>query len=678
MTPLPPCRGNDPHLKRGEPRRNRRARGNGDVCTARERRLLRRLFVLLGAAGLVCATGCDPTESTGAGRAADVVRHSATVSEANALIAEVRVSLSRPARVFVEYDNPVAGRYRTALAPLAAEHAIPIVRLRAETTYEYTVFTVNDSDVSDAARGPGGSFTTGVLPASFAPIFTTTEGRSSQPLILTDYAKFRWPRPVTGGFRSPVADVGHYVFLDETGALVWYLDVEYSGAVARVPGQENFVFMRRDSRLSQFTPLGEVTDLPGDFELAHHEVAFLDAERVLMPISQTLVHDDPANDGLRTTYRYDTLGIWHSATGRIEQMWNAKETWDIMDSTQHWMPRAADGTVNWTHINSVTFGPRGNIVLSSRNRNQVISLDPNYNIEWLLHGPNSDYEFPNPADRFHKQHTASQLANGNILLFDNGKGRPDAEGGLYSRALELRLDDVAGTAVKVWEYRADPDVYAPFVSSAYRLNNGNTLVTFGVARSGHGPVVFVEADANGDEVFRVETVQLQTPGQRFRTYRAYAGIEAILGETMLRPPTSRARSLDDRLAMHYERMPHVATGLFEMYLQDGLLVYAKEPCAAEDIALPFFLHVHPKERKHLSADRREAGFDNLDFKFAARLGRGPWPGLTANGFVWQGRCHAELQLPEYEIDHIRTGQFVAGADGSPASASWHVEIRLTP
>ena len=626
------------------------------------------------AAGLVFANGCGSSE---------VVEHSVAISEANALIAEVRVSLPRPARVFVEYDNPIAGRYRTALGPRSEEHVIPVVRLRADTTYDYTVFTVDGSDVSNPVRGPGGSFTTGALPASFASIFTTVAGRSSQPLILTDYAK-------------------EYVFFDEVGALVWYLPVENAGAVVRLPGQENFLSLSGrsgESRLSQFTPLGEVTALPGDFALAHHEVAFVDDERALMPVSQTLVHDDSGNGDPRK-FLYDTLGVWHSTTGRVEQVWNAKDTWDILDPAQHWKPAIVDeGVTNWTHINSVSFGPHGNIVLSSRNRNQIISLDPNYKIAWQLHGPDSDYEFPDPADRFYRPHTAAQLANGNILLFDNGHGRPDAEGGLYSRALELRLDDAAGTAVKVWEYRPDPDIYSPYVSSAYRLNNGNTLVNFGVRQNRHGPLVVVEADANGEEVFRVEAALLYTPGEgkreRYRTYRAYAGIEAIHGETMLRPPTAGVDSLDERLAMHYGRMSRVATepsaGVregpaprmeepFELYLEDGFLVYAKGACEAEDIALPFFAHVYPKERQDLPADQRNVGFESLGFKFSdTHAKRGLWP------LVWQGRCHAVLQLPEYEIDHIETGQLVAEGettDGgerpseSSASVPWSVEIRL--
>ena len=182
-------------------------------------------------------------------------------------------------------------------------------------------------------------------------------------------------------------------------------------------------------------------------------------------------------------------------------------------------------------------GPRGNFIVSFRARDQVISLSPDFRtMEWQLGGPDSDYEFPNPADRFYGQHTASQLANGNVLVFDNGWTRPAAEGGEYSRALELRLDAAAGTAVKAWEYRPDPDIYSRGRGSAYRLRNGNTLVRF----SARERLTIVEVDAAGNEVFRLEHLPRHEPP--LRGYRAYGGITSIMGETMLRPPAAAQRA----------------------------------------------------------------------------------------------------------------------------------------
>ncbi|MCH9007755.1 hypothetical protein IIA29_07075 [candidate division KSB1 bacterium] len=46
-------------------------------------------------------------------------------------------------------------------------------------------------------------------------------------------------------------------------------------------------------------------------------------------------------------------------------------------------------------------------------------------IEWQLGlgndgSPRNDFEWEDPADRFYRAHTATQLPNGNLLVFDNG------------------------------------------------------------------------------------------------------------------------------------------------------------------------------------------------------------------------------------------------------------------
>ena len=626
----------------------------------------------LAAVGLASVAACVLVEPA-SGADAPSVTHSAAVSRTNALIAEVRVSLTNPARVFVEYDNPVAGRYRTRLGASATEHAVPIVRLRPETTYDYTVFTVHDADESNAVRGPSGSFTTGSLPAPLASVFTTATGRSSQPLILTDYGKAPQlptdPEPDTPATTlymytqpQPVVDYNYLVFWDEVGAVVWYLRVRHAGAVARPHGEENFVFAPWAGGLWEFTPLGKVTDLAGDIGESHHDLIPLDGGRIIFPVFNyhDVVNGEDGEE--RKQIIYDSLAVWHSSTGRVEEVWNARNTWDILDPAQHWEPVDSHGQQKWTHLNSMSLGERGNFLLSFRGRSQVASMTPDYGIEWLLHGPESDYEFPDPTDRFYKQHTASQLANGNILLFDNGTERPEAEGGQYSRALELRLDDEAGTATKAWQYRPSPDIFTPAVGSAYRLDSGNTLVTFGIRdeESTQAPLVVVEADANGDAVFRIETVRLH---ERSARYRAQGGIEAIYGETMLRPPTAFEQR-PPPVRLHYERMKRVAAETFNLYLEDRHLVYAKAPCTAEDIALPFSLRVYPKKTYLLEEERQAFGFDNLDFKF------------FQHGLRWEGGCHAEVPLPDYEIDRIVAGQGVIDdeATAAPASATWSVEI----
>ena len=92
----------------------------------------------------------------------------------------------------------------------------------------------------------------------------------------------------------------------------------------------------------------------------------------------------------------------------------------------------------------------------------------------------------------------------------------------------------------------------------------------------------------------------------------------------------------------------VARGVFDVHLTDGALVYVKEPCSPADTEDRFFLHITPERVSDLPDERRERGFDNLDFAF------------FPNGALFEGKCAARIPLPEYAVASIRTGQHVSG------------------
>ena len=94
----------------------------------------------------------------------------------------------------------------------------------------------------------------------------------------------------------------------------------------------------------------------------------------------------------------------------------------------------------------------------------------------------------------------------------------------------------------------------------------------------------------------------------------------------------------------------VAQDVFDVYLANRALVYLKEPCERRDANARFFLHIFPERVGDLPDERREHGFDNLDFAF------------FPNGALFDGKCAAQVPLPEYAIASIRTGQFVRGGN----------------
>ena len=99
---------------------------------------------------------------------------------------------------------------------------------------------------------------------------------------------------------------------------------------------------------------------------------------------------------------------------------------------------------------------------------------------------------------------------------------------------------------------------------------------------------------------------------------------------------------------------------FSVYIADGAVAYLKEPCAASDARARelFFLHIFPQDAANLPGDSKEFGFVNADFKFADY------------GVNMDGKCIAVAPLPDYPIERIRTGQYVA----YEAAPLWSAEV----
>jgi hypothetical protein len=121
----------------------------------------------------------------------------------------------------------------------------------------------------------------------------------------------------------------------------------------------------------------------------------------------------------------------------------------------------------WTHGNSLSLTRSGDWLVSFRLTSTVAIIDATTGaFKWKW----------GPGELSH-QHTATELANGNILLFDNGCHRRGAPS--FSRVIEV---NPTSNAIE-WSYN-DPTLvafYSFMVSGAERLPNGNTLITEGAS-----------------------------------------------------------------------------------------------------------------------------------------------------------------------------------------------------
>ena len=93
----------------------------------------------------------------------------------------------------------------------------------------------------------------------------------------------------------------------------------------------------------------------------------------------------------------------------------------------------------------------------------------------------------------------------------------------------------------------------------------------------------------------------------------------------------------------------------------GALTYARAPCVRTDMAARFFLHVVPVDADDLPGDQVRHGFDHLDFDLPEQA-------------LFDGKCLVTMRLPEYAVDHVRTGQ--TEKNGDVWTPLWEATIRL--
>jgi hypothetical protein len=380
------------------------------------------------------------------------------------------------------------------------------------------------------------------LPEQLRGYTVQSSGQPSFPLAMMDWLN----QAPAGGSGAGDERSRSLAVLDGEGQIAWYYILPSRIPASQTPlivdrlASGNWLYMTRKFGFEEVTPDARVArrfHLVKSGTLPHHDFYELVDRRLLFLDAEDRLIGDTADSGRpKRRVRGDTLRLLDPETGAEEQVWSAFDALDPSERPGQWLSETEDGAESWTHANSVSLGSRGNVIVSFRHLDQVISLSPDFKrIEWKLGGPGSSFSFPDATDRFYGQHTATELANGHVLLFDNGNFRPEGE---FSRALELELDFATMTARKVWEYRHRPDLYAARLSSALRLPNGNTVVNFGFPAGPDEPVVLVETRPDGTPAW-VQAVTLK--GARASRYRA-SPLASLAGEAPAEPIAGCVRS----------------------------------------------------------------------------------------------------------------------------------------
>lgn len=439
-------------------------------------------------------------------------------SLAGPIIRVATITLERAAPVEVTYGAPGTPVLRITADSQSTVYRVILPRLRQSLEYRLQVGIPTEPGVYEMTFG------TEALPEDLARIVLETTGQSSLPVALIEIAG-----APQGEFTG--------LLMVEGGAIVGYMAVPQSlfGMTRRANGDiglmhplQGLVVQRLDGTVVHTLPPSSSSTAYGRI---HHDLTATPSNTILF-----IANDVQTVDGVAVTG--EALWEWSPEAGTIVKRWSAFDHLDWRTERGRESTRSNAG--NWLHGNGIQCGPRGNVIMSLRNINQVISIAPDFqSVEWRLGGDNPTLAVAD-GDRFFGQHYVSEPQLNRLLVYDNGFERPGCvnppSAPCYTRAVEYQIDRAANTATKVWEYRHSPDIFAALVGSARRLPNGNTTVLFGmsVQSQSSGPITAVEVNEGGAVVWRltVENTAAATtaPGPPSRLYRL-TPIGSLLGET---------------------------------------------------------------------------------------------------------------------------------------------------
>lgn len=215
------------------------------------------------------------------------------------------------------------------------------------------------------------------------------------------------------------------------------------------------------------------------------------------------------------TGKVDSIVQHVAASGELLFEWNSE---DHIDPEIDGLTPLAD----YAHLNSLDVMADGDLLMSFRHTSQVLKVARTAHdgfqpgdVVWRLGGVRSDFAFPDdPYAGPCAQHTAREVEDGHILIFDNGSqvtattlepmcaDPADPTGERVerpqSRMVEFELDEAAGEARVTWSWER-PGLFAEFAGSAQRLPGGNTLAGFAAASPD-----LVEVDSAGDVVWELD------------------------------------------------------------------------------------------------------------------------------------------------------------------------------
>ncbi len=453
-------------------------------------------FVITIFIALIAGCSENPEGTPPPGPAPGVVSTVVKPNEHNVLSAIATVRAANAVSVSVEFWNDSLAMSETAAVLVVDSVAeVPILGLRPDQTYQFRAKARAAS--GETGSGDQISFSTDPLP-DHLPGFTLIGSQSPTPGY------------VMIGVSGAGGTYGAAVILDNLGRIVWYkrfqtavldFQLQFTGTYTAGSFLDSVLAFYELDRLGNV--VGQYSTVQGE-ETGVHELRLYNGAYCLYGSeyrdSNLTALGGQANAIVRG------MTIEYIRNGQPNFFWNTFDHLEITDATADISLTGVN--VNPWHSNAIEVDTDGNVLVSFKNMDEITKINVQTGeIIWRLGGENNQFTFVNdPLNGFSHQHGIRRLANGNIILFDNGALHQPP----VSRAVEYRLDESTMVAEMVWEYRHSPPLFGNIMGFAQRLANGNTVICFGSAQH------VVEVNSSG--VVQWE-VAVDNPG--YNLYRAF-------------------------------------------------------------------------------------------------------------------------------------------------------------
>lgn len=299
----------------------------------------------------------------------------------------------------------------------------------------------------------------------------------------------------------------HHAVIDHNGHVVYYKPIagyfagdfkmHWNGLMSYAAGGQFYIM---DSTFTIIDSVSTVNNI--DFDLHDLQIMrnghylLLGNEDITMDLSSYNMFNQTGDPG--SSNATVTAGVLQELDENKNLVfeWHSINYFDFDDVDEFFLNDPAN--VDWTHWNSVELDTDSNLLVSARHFDEITKINrTDSSVIWRLGGKRNQFTFINDTIMFLAQHDARRLPNGNLLLYDNGRGNP-----LHPAiAKEYELDEDSMTATLVWYYMEADTVFSRSQGNCQRLNSGHTLISWGDPRNKY--MVFTVVDSLGSKVFEV-------------------------------------------------------------------------------------------------------------------------------------------------------------------------------